>query len=453
MKFLPVIFIVVSFNSFSQDFISVYRDYLPEAVTANKAAAAQIGLSIKAYSDINPELIYYYIKYLDQKLGDTYGDDYFLRNFSDIKKLYEAQKSSALINLGESIKKMTPEPKLANLCLEFIEGYIDYSIQLHNVPDLDEYTDKNLLNFFMIKFYTLDAELKYNGAIDYTDVRKELEQKKVAEIMDMQNNPLAYSRNDLEKLIFNIDILEYKSSYGINTASIFVNIMKNYYESNNLFSGIEIGAGYAFHNDYMFTGDFTYDTPLYSGSDVERKFQMNSLFLSVKYKINFSKYYSPLNLISIRASGGYGLINHSIEGEEIGFWHKGNVDGVSNRSEIFEFSENRIDLKSAAYVRTEITVPVFYLKEFISLDLGGGMNILFTNYEVTYDYQYRKYDSEFLGPVMIKRESGSGTGKQMTASVVKFFPVVSFTFYTGTSFLLHLTTNLRASSIELGLNL
>ena len=196
--------------------------------------------------------------------------------------------------------------------------------------------------------------------------------------------------------------------------------MERYYDSNNLFSGIEVGAGFSFHNDYMFTGDFTYDTPLYSGSDVKRKFKMRSLFLSVKYKFTLSKYYGLFNMINVRASGGYGLINETVEGEQIGFWNKGNVDGISNRSEIFEFTTNNITLKNAGYVQADITFPVFYFKELLSIDVGGGVNVLFTNYEVTYDYEYRKYESEFLGAKIISTENGSGTDKKIFRLLLDF---------------------------------
>jgi hypothetical protein len=290
--------------------------------------------------------------------------------------------------------------------------------------------------------------------VNYDNSRKEIEHKKLSGFRDMQNNPAAYSRGDLKNLIKSIDLIDAdQSSNRVDAASIIVKVMEHYYDSNNLFTGFEIGGGYSFHNDYMFTGDFVYNTPLYSGSEVKRKFQMSSLFLSVKYKFNLSKYYSLVNMINVRASGGYGLINHTIEGETLGFWNQGNVDGVSNRSEIFEFTTNNIKLKSAGYIQADITVPVFYFQELLSIDIGAGTNVLFTNYEVTYEYEYRKYESEFLGPKIISTESGSGTDEKMTSSILKFFPVASITLYTETPFIIHLMFDLHAGSIEMGFKL
>ncbi len=454
MKFLPVILILVSIHCFAQDFVILYKDYLPEVVTGNKTYSEQIDLSIKAYSDINPDLIYYYTKYLEQKLGDSYGKDYFLRNFSDIKKMYEAEHNGNLVGLREEVKEKDADKRLISLGVDFIDDYIDEDIRLKKVPELEKYTDKNLLNFFVVKYYTHNTTMKYDKSLNYEDIRSEVELKKLSGFREMQINPSAYSKSDLKKLIICMNLIDKnKSSSGIDAASIIVKVMEHYYDSNNLFSGIEIGAGYSFHSDYMFVGDFTYDTPLYSGSDVERKFQMSSLFLSVKYKFSLSKYYGLFNMINVRASGGYGMINHSIEGEKHGFWNKGNVDGIRNRSEIFEFSTNNINLKSSGYVQADITLPVFYFKELLSIDIGGGINVLFTNYEVTYEYEYRKYESEFLGAKIISTENGSGTDKKMTSSAIRFFPVAQLTFYPGTPFILHFIFDLHAGSVELGLHL
>lgn len=454
MKFLPIILILLSVHCFSQDFVSIYKDYLPDPVTKNKTYSVQVDLAFKAYSDIHPDLIYYYIRYLEQKLGESYGNDYFIKNFPDIKRMYEAQHYESLRHLQEAVKEKHIDKTLMGLCLDYIDDYIDEEIHLKKVPELGYNTDKNLLNFFVVKYYTHNEETEYDKSVNYENSRREIEQKKLSGYRDMQNNPAAYSRDDLKNLIMSIDLIDTnQSSYRIDAASIIVNVMEHYYDSNNLFSGFEIGAGYSFHNDYMFTGNFIYNTPLYSGSDVKRKFQMSSLFLSVKYKISLSKYYSLFNMINVRASGGYGLINHSIEGENLGFWNQGNVDGVSNRSEIFEFTTNNIKLKNAGYIQADITVPVFYFKELLSIDIGAGMNVLFTNYEVTYEYEYRKYESEFLGPKIISTENGSGTDEKMTSSTLKFFPVASITLYTYSPFILHLMFDMHAGSIEMGLKL
>lgn len=454
MKFLLAILITASVNCFSQDLVTLYKDYLPESVYANKTYSEQIDLALKAYSDINPDLLYYYTKYLEQKLGDSYGNDYFLKNFPDIKKMYDAEYTVDLNNLKKKIEAKEVDKRLKGLCIDYIDGYISEHINFKRVNDLEKKTDKNLLNYFVVKYYTNDVAMKYDKSLNYETTRREIELKKISGFRDMQNNPTAYTKSDLKPLIMNIVLISNnENSSGIDAASIIINIMERYYDSNNLFSGIEIGAGFSFHNDYMFTGDFTYDTQLYSGSDVKRKFKMSSFFLSVKYKFTLSKYYGLFNMINVRASGGYGLINQSVEGEKIGFWNKGNVDGIINRSEIFEFTTNNISLKNAGYVQADVTVPVFYFKELLSIDVGGGVNVLFTNYEVTYEYEYRKFESEFLGPKIISTENGSGTDKRMTSSVVRFFPQAQITLYPGTPFILHLMFDLTAGSIELGLKL
>ena len=49
------------------------------------------------------------------------------------------------------------------------------TLTLSRVHQLEEKTDKNLLNFLVVKYYTRDAGMKYDKSFNYEMTRKEID--------------------------------------------------------------------------------------------------------------------------------------------------------------------------------------------------------------------------------------------------------------------------------------
>ena len=450
MKLIPVILIFLSAVCFPQNLVSIFKDYLPPEVSSNKTFSNQISAALKGYSDRNPDLIYYYINFLNEKLGEYADGDYFLNTFPKIRKDYLSKFNNWVVKLQKEIIDRNADKSLTRLCIDFLDDYYNEDLKSEVIPDLKSRTDENLKDFFVVKFYLQDKEMRYNPDEDYQMGRMKIEQQKLSTLDEMIKHPETYSKSDLKNIIRKWYMFDnYRNDRNADLAVAIIKILKYYYSNANRFSTFEIGVGYSFEANYMFMTKNSYGTSLYSPTQVERKFTMNSIVLSLKYKIKLSEYLGAFNFFNVRLSAGYGLINSEFTGEKYGFWNTG-VDGISNRSEIFEFFSNNIKLKNAEFVDADLSIPFFYITEFISLNLGAGMDLFFTNYELTYDYEYRKFESEFLGPKMITTETGNASGKKITSANIRFYPEFLLGIHPGKLLSVYLRATTRTAAVELG---
>ena len=65
MKLIPVILVFLSAVCFPQNLVTIFKDYLPQKVSSNQTYSKQISAALEGYSEESPDLIYYYINYLN----------------------------------------------------------------------------------------------------------------------------------------------------------------------------------------------------------------------------------------------------------------------------------------------------------------------------------------------------------------------------------------------------
>jgi hypothetical protein len=437
---------------FPQEYVKLYNDYLPVLVSSNQNYTEQISSAIKIYGDINPELIYFYLNYIQNKIDPNSGSDYFYKNFIDIKRIYENRFNDWIVRLKKEILLKNDNEKVIDFCTSYLDEFLDDEITSVQVKDLDSMTDSNLRDFLAVKYYTLDLYLKYDKKENYELKRKGLEDLKLSGFEDMVIHPSNYNKNDVSQMVLSWYLFENKNDGCREASDIVLNVLHYYYTNKNMFHQLELDGGYSFQMDYTFLKDDSYGTNVYSPSDVQHNFDMHSIGLSLKYKMFLSEYLSSFNLLDIQLSAGYGIINKSITGPQYGYWHK-NVDGVSNRNELIEFTTNEIKLNGSEYLSLGITLPVFYIGETVSIDAGARAVLLNTNYELSYDYEYRLFESEFTGPKILATESGSASNKKLSSLSILYSPELSFGFYLKNPYSIHLMTTLNMIALEFGINL
>jgi hypothetical protein len=228
--------------------------------------------------------------------------------------------------------------------------------------------------------------------------------------------------------------------------------LDHHYDNENLFSTVVVGINYSFKKSYMNRSDESYNTTLYNPEEIKTNYNLHSLAISFKYKILITKYLQYFNLINLKLSAGFGIINKSVTSEQIGY-HYNNVDGISDRWVIFGFNKNEIKLKNSEYLTTEISVPMLYLGETISFDLGVGLTLLNTNYELSYDYYYRKFDSGPIGPTIRESAYGNESNKKMSSLNIIFHPELSVKFYLEKPYSINLILSTNMLALEMNMNL
>ena len=120
MKSIFVVFIVFSINLFPQKLTDVFRTELPEVVFEKKSNIDQVNTSLELYGKMNPDLVYYYIKYIQAQFDTVSMDTFYIKNFYKIKQNYEYLYNgwvSELLNIVE-IKNL--DNRLKDLSLSLI---------------------------------------------------------------------------------------------------------------------------------------------------------------------------------------------------------------------------------------------------------------------------------------------------------------------------------------------
>jgi hypothetical protein len=232
---------------------------------------------------------------------------------------------------------------------------------------------------------------------------------------------------------------------------IIINVLKGYYEIKNINKMI-VGPGYSYQRDYLTLGDDTYKTTHYSHDDSKHEFDVRTFSISINYKLFLMQYIGTFCYLNSQLISGYGKVNKTNQLGKFGYV-KSNIDGVPNRREAFEFDDNEIKIEETKFLSLNLTTPLLFLARGFSLDIGAGATILNTNYKINYSYNYRKYESEFLGPRIINTESGSEYNKNQSSTNLILYPVINLNFYLLKYLIIKLGYTTNSLSFDIGTGL
>lgn len=209
---------VITFQIKSQDLTRSYALYLPAIASENKEYQEQINASLHYYARLNPELIYYYIKYLDarfnQKISnaDSNYHNYLLSLEKELvierNKWIQTQKTEA----WDYVNSWIEYRRIASLYDEFdVERQESKKVTI--IPD----TDKKLQDYFIYLYFFQKSDSGFKSSTDY---------KKIVET-EIQKNV-----NHLSLAYENADALntEEKNQY-LQKVLAYPFLLKNYYKS------------------------------------------------------------------------------------------------------------------------------------------------------------------------------------------------------------------------------
>ncbi len=423
MKILFVLFFLLSTYLKPQTLDDLYNNDLPLKAIENKAKIKVIIQSLKIYGELNPELNYYYLKYLETTYDSLAEDDYFVKNLYRIHSYYEFQKEQWIKVLITEIEKEPIDNFLKDECLGFLDSYID-DLKEPNILELQERTDSNKLNYIVVKFYLQDKDLIYDPSRNYMDERLRLEREELQLLNQMNSNPANYSKSDLDDLITQWYVYSRKELDSNKLlSSVIVEVLREHYLNKNINNNLSVSLGVSSLDNHFKTSASDYTSTYYKENETKYDFHTVPIALGLGYKLYLSKYFRAFNYLSFKAEFGFSLVNKVFQLNKIDYWYR-SVDGVANRSEIFDFTKNEAKVTSVQHFALSASVPFFYFGTKLSLNTGFGMQLYNTNYKLTYDYSYRLFESEFLGPRYLKTENGSEVDKSGNDIEFAIYPLL-----------------------------
>lgn len=422
MKSIFTVFLVFAINLFPQKLTEVFRTDLPEVVFEKNSNIDQVNTSLELYGKMNPELVYYYIKYIQTQFDTVSVDTFYIKNFYKIKQNYEYRYNGWVKELLDIVEIRDLNNRLKDLSIDFIEDYYDEEIQNIELPDLESKTNTNYLNYIVTKFFNRNFQLNYVQSHDYLNDRIEVVDIETEKFNDLILSPTSHSPYDYEELMNNLYIFNPnndKSSFNLIAESIITSTDR-YYNNRNLYNSSECYISGSYKTSFMYMDKDTY-TSKYDPSGAKYSYNNPTVAIGYSRKFYFTEYQDIFNYIRIKGEVGFGFGNKILEQSGL-ISRKSNVDGVSNRYEVFGFNSSTFEIKNSQFLSVELSLPFFHLFDHLSFNIGGGLTLLNTNYSVSYDYYYRKFDQEFLGPVILDSEYDSEKNKSLSSIDFLLYP-------------------------------
>lgn len=423
MKNIFLLFVLLSVNIMSQSIDELYNNDLPLKAKEIKPKIKVIDQSLKIYGELNPELNYYYIKYLETTYDSLAEDDYFVKNLYKIHSYYELQKEKWIKLLMGKIEQESMDDFLKDKCLGFLDDYLD-DLKEINIPELQERTDYNRLNYVVVKFYLQDKVMIYDPSRNYKDERLRLEKEKLQLLNQINLNPVNYSKSDLDDLI-TLWYIYSREELNSNKllSSIIIKVLQEHYLNKNINNKLSVSLGVSYQDNFIKTSASDYTSTYYKEDQTKYDFHAIPIALGLRFKLYLSKYFRTFNYLSFKVDLGFSQVNKVLQLNKLDYWYK-NVDGVAKRSEIFDFTKNEAKVTSVQNLALSASIPFFYFGTKLSLNAGFGIRAYNTNYKLTYDYSYRLFESEFLGPHYLKTENGSIVDKSGNDIEFAIYPLL-----------------------------
>ena len=164
-----LIYISLAQVSHSQSNVQLFSDYLPEEYLKDEDKLEQVEINLNYYAEVNPDLIYYFLNYLDalvnKKISNRDSNYYNILQYEiSLSSKYNNEWVDQKLDEVDSIQ----EPELI---LDELKSLLDdfrvkeqespkYSVKLN--------VDENLQKFFSYKSLVKDTAVIYDPNIDYT---------------------------------------------------------------------------------------------------------------------------------------------------------------------------------------------------------------------------------------------------------------------------------------------
>ena len=396
---MPLIFAVMLKICFAQDFVELYKEYLPGNLTRNVTFTNQVNDLLTSYGTLDPSLIYYYIRHLDLKLnyGIFDADSNYSNHLKYLANTVRFKKSEwAQAQIDRIRKTAMPQSQVENLTNALSQYLIEKPAEMKPPEELK--IDRNLRNYFIYLYLSRKKDAHYDPTIKYSEWIK-IEAGKIIEEFNTaykQAEELSQSQKEqLAQKAFAFTFL-FKDSYlNIFPETIdfyfyeFLGMMlKDTYFKQHAFS---IGL----YNEFIpTTFDATYTYTDFLGNDYSYNFDVtfqNTTFIHLGYQYTFRDKLAAFKFINLNI--GYSIINIKTLKDEpdVISW------GLDYETAVYYYRwhyafKNVRDLSTYA-VSAQIMTPVYYLNKSFSLELG--VNYTLRHYQYLFDlieiYEYRKY--------------------------------------------------------------
>jgi hypothetical protein len=403
-KIIILMMIVFISKVYADNSVNLYEDYLPDVVLKNSEFVKMVSKEIEKKARINPDLIYYYIEYLNCLYDQTKPDSIAanIKHFLDKKQFELVQDRNlwAKRNL-EFLAKMNIDSRIKNKASQYFKNLI---LNIRSNPLNKTVTfeaDSNKQDFFSYLFLSGNKNLSYNPDQNYTQMKKQIEDKLI--------------------IFYNQEYQELKKSNKIPDEKLTSDILKHWYlfkhdteENNNEVHAFEfiyltVKNFYTFKNQkkwnlgiqyvpYNTTIQLKHSIPIKDDLDYNiynENLSIQQLSVFVGYKFFLKNYIGPLSFINLKLTAGKNISKLNPEPNK-GFSKHYSTSGIDYNQMLY-FTKNELDLNSVYNFSIELSSPLYIINKstYIEGCIFSGINII--SFKTKYKYNYSLTSGYYTG--------------------------------------------------------
>jgi len=397
-----IILIYFSQLTFPQNYVKLFSEFLPEKYLKHEDKVEQIEYDLNHFAKTNPDLIYYYINYLDLITEQNiFNRD---SNYYNILQ-YENSISNRYNNkwLDEEINRAKPLPESELLSDELISLLEEFEVPKKNVPkhSTELKIDKNFQKFLTYKCITQDVNLIYDDNMDYhTKVEETIQNFVYRMKLDYKTNQSDFSkREDKIKKFHQYNIYSEGFSEGYNR-KIDLNVSKYLlslidYSNFTEYSGINFGFStelfrYVFPSQKISETNLPFEELTLANTTVV----LYLLNLTAGYRLKLKEYKSAFSHLdfTIGLSFANDKITTELNSMELNKYIFIWAGEPTNFIYAFLGTINSVswDINNFTSLAANLDVPIFYIKKNLFFEVGILYKFLLAEYAVTVEKDIRE---------------------------------------------------------------
>ena len=412
------VLLLININLFSQDFLKLYRSEIPDQILADAVISKSLDINLRRNVSLNPELIYFTLKYYKQYDGKQFDT----RLFEELKKnerVWLSKRSDWANVLISKIDSTENHDIMVNT-----EKFLDELIIDFSKKETDNFTvlntdESNYRDYLILKYYNNNPDLKFDEKTNYTILRNQIEESKKQYFRQVKDNPSLISSpgeivdNVIDNWYLLLDDTNLEASKLLIKCLDDVLLDKGRKKYSVFVGGVFINNTIDFNEKFNFPGiDYTVN--------LNRQTTLSQVFLGVGYKLYFNKKSYFMSYIDIQAYYSKGV--SYIKDEQPVAFTKSEVTSTYTIDQILRNFNDSYKLSSLNSYGVKLSFP-FYEYDFMTFE--GAVSFTQNDYVFTPDmhFTYSKYKTNY-GPPVTRETLSLGAQTFSEKMTKKYFCVI-----------------------------
>lgn len=456
MRLVIVSILILQSIIYSADMAQVFKNDIPNGFISDKNKRAIVERDIAKKAFLNPDILYYYFSYLAMVENGSSLDSMKMYR-AHMRSMENIASHSFMDWLGKEIDSIHDSPADEVIKKKVIKIYKKRrlkNIEALRPPPVPPSADNNKVNFFALKYYQKDQEMKYDQGVDYTAARKKWESENhselvesITEILTLKNPPqslrllapfqywpLIANPIHLQKIsLADAYLMAYEKKLRIKKRTQYA-VGLTYHFKNSI-SQIDYSISHAAPDSFDISKNFlqTIATGKLIGVQVSRQYFLKP------YLEHFSYLRVKLEILQ-------GTAEKPVDDKSI-FYRKG--EPGSDHYEKATFTHSIVEIDEMLSINLDVLTPILPVYNQLYVEFGLGLGYKKISYSHYYQFYWHLkeyyYKTTFFGRTRLSRDWRYISPYFHNSAISQtffIFPIVNFGY----------VTPLKGNSVEFSLS-